>query len=118
MKPLVTIICAIAFTTLVASAQTPSTTTTATNAQSQGPDATTATEGVGTISEFIPGATLVLSSGTGESVHYKLAKNVTYINAKGKEIKAERIRKDRKVRVHYVKEGNDMVVDKVTVVRD
>jgi hypothetical protein len=122
MKPLVTIICAIAFTTLVASAQTPSTTTTATNAQSQGPDATTTTttttEGVGTISEFIPGATLVLSSGTGESVHYKLAKNVTYINAKGKEIKAERIRKDRKVRVHYVKEGNDMVVDKVTVVRD
>ena len=60
----------------------------------------------------------MLSAGTGEPVHYKLAKSVTYINAKGKEIKAERIRKDRKVRVHYTKEGNDMVVDKVTIVRD
>jgi hypothetical protein len=73
---------------------------------------------VGTISEFTPGSTIVLSTGTGEPVHYKLGKNVTYINGKGKEIKAERIRKDRKVRVHYTKDGSDMVVDKVTIVRD
>jgi ABC-type transport system substrate-binding protein len=120
MKSLFTIICALALTAMAASAQTSSTTTT-TTAQSQGTEATTTTsttESVGTISEFTPGATLVLSTGTGEPVHYKLGKTVTYINAKGKEIKAERIRKDRKVRVHYVKEGNDMVVDKVTVVRD
>jgi hypothetical protein len=59
-----------------------------------------------------------LSSGTGEPVHYKLGKEVTYVNAKGKVISADRIRKDRKVRVHYAKEGNDMVVDKVTIVKD
>ena len=40
------------------------------------------------------------------------------MNANGKVINASKIRKDRKVRVHYVKEGNDMLVDKVTVVKD
>src|ERR1700730_3975157 len=122
MKLLLTIICAISLSTIVAKAQPSPGTTTTTTATSQAtaaaPTTTSTNESVGTITEFTPGMTLVLNTGTGEPVHYKLAKNVTYINAKGKEIKAERIRKDRKVRVHYVKEGNDMVVDKVTVVRD
>ena len=116
MKLLFTFICAIALSTIVASAQTSSTSTTTTTS---GATTTTATtESVGTVTDFTPGATIILSSGTGEPVHYKLGKSVTYINAKGKEIKADRIRKDRKVRVHYVKDGNDMVVDKVTVVKD
>ena len=122
MKLLLTIICAISLSTIVAKAQPSPGTTATTTATSQATAAatttTSTTESVGTITEFTPGMTLVLNTGTGEPVHYKLAKNVTYINAKGKEVKAERIRKDRKVRVHYVKEGNDMVVDKVTVVRD
>jgi hypothetical protein len=124
MKSLLTIICAVGVAFVSANAQTSSTTSTTTTtnpAQAQGPDATTSTssnESVGTISEFTPGATIVLNTGSGEPVRYKLGKTVTYINGKGKEIKADRIRKDRKVRVHYVKEGTDMVVDKVTVVRD
>src|SRR5689334_22450082 len=109
MKPLLTIICTVAFGAITATAQTSSTTTTTTQ---QGAATTSTTESVGTISEFTPGSTIVLNTGTGEPVHYKLGKTVTYINGKGKEIKAERIRKDRKVRVHYTKEGNDMVVDK------
>ena len=118
MKSLLTIICALALTVL-ANGQTSSTsTTTTTGSQGSNATTTTTTENVGTISEFTPGSTLVLSSGTGEPVHYKLSKTVTYINGKGKEIKADRIRKDRKVRVHYIKEGDDMVVDKVTIVRD
>jgi hypothetical protein len=118
MKTFLTIICAISIAAIAANAQTSSTTTTSSTQGTQATTTTATTENVGTITEFTPGASLVLSSGTGEPVHYKLAKNVTYINAKGKEIKAERIRKDRKVRVHYTKEGDDMVVDKVTVVRD
>jgi hypothetical protein len=115
MKSLLTLVCASALLLAVATAQTSSTTTTTTQGSQT---STTTTESVGTISEFTPGATLVLSSGTGEPVHYKLGKSVTYINAKGKVINAERIKKDRKVRVHYAKEGNDLVVDKVTVVKD
>ena len=118
MKLLLTFVCTVALSTIVASAQTSSTTTSTTTSQGAATTTTSTTENVGTISEFTPGTTLVLSSGTGEPVHYKLAKSVTYINAKGKEIKAEKIRKDRKVRVHYTKDGNDMVVDKITVVKD
>jgi len=118
MKLVLTIISAVALTAIAANAQTSSTTTTTTQQGTSASTTTSMTESVGTISEFTPGSTLVLNTGSGEPVHYKLGKTVTYINAKGKEIKAERIRKDRKVRVHYVKEGNDMVVDKVTIVRD
>lgn len=107
MKTLLGIICATALALTVAQAQpSPAQTT------------TTTTENVGTITEFVPGSTIVLSTGTGEPVHYKFAKSVTYVNARGKEINASRIKKDRKVRVHYVKEGNDMLVDKITIVKD
>ena len=79
---------------------------------------TSTTESTGTVTEFTPGGTIVLNTGAGQPVQYKVGKTVTYLNARGKVIPATKIRKDRKVRVHYVKEGNDMVVDKVTVVRD
>ena len=123
MKSLLTIICALLVTGIAVSAQTSpaSTTTTTTATQTQAADTTTTattTENVGVISEFTPGSVIVIKSESGEPVRYKLGNTVTYINGKGKEIKADRIRKDRKVRVHYVKNGNDMVVDKVTIVRD
>jgi hypothetical protein len=50
-------------------------------------------------------------------VDIEKSKNINFIKDKAKEVKAERIRKYSKVRVHYVKEGNDMVVDKVTIVK-
>jgi len=109
MKIFLGIICATALSITIAQSQTSTSETTTT---------TTTTENTGVITEFTPGATIVLSTGTGEPVHYKFSKTVTYVNARGKEIGASKIRKDRKVRVHYVKEGNDMVVDKVTVVKD
>ena len=112
MKLFLGITCATALLIAAANAQTSSTTTT-TTAQS-----TTITESVGTITDFTPGVTIVLSSGTGEPVTYKFGKTITYVNGNGKVINASKIRKDRKVRVHYVKEGNDMLVDKVTVVKD
>ena len=42
------------------------------------------------------------------------------MTADGKVIEVSKIRKDSKVRVHYLKDGDDMVVDKVIVtdVRD
>jgi len=109
MKIFLAIICATALSIAIAQSQTSTRETTTT---------TTTTENTGVITEFTPGATIVLSTGTGEPVHYKFSKDVTYVNAKGKEITASKIRKDRKVRVHYIKDGNDMVVDKVTVVKD
>ena len=45
----------------------------------------------------------------------RFGKKVTYVTSDGKTIESSRIKKDSKVRVHYIKEGNDMLVDKVIV---
>ena len=122
MKTFFGIICAAAFSVALALAEpspapATSTTTTATTSTTAA-TTTTTTESTGVITEFTPGATIVLSTGTGEPLRFKFGNNVTYMNAHGKVINASKIKKDRKVRVHYIKEGNDMIVDKVTVVKD
>jgi uncharacterized membrane protein len=104
-------ICAIALSVVTAHAQTSTSSTTTTTAG--GETTTTTTENNGTVTEFVPGTSMVLSSGAGEPVHYKFSKTVTYVTSDGKVIEASRIRKSSKVRVHYIKDGNDMVVDKV-----
>jgi hypothetical protein len=101
----------------VAFAQTStSSTTVGTNGATQ--TTTTTTESNGTVTEFTPGQTLVLKTEASEPVHYKFGKTVTYVTSDGKVIEASQIRRDSKVRVHYLKEGDDMVVDKVIVTRD
>jgi ABC-type transport system substrate-binding protein len=107
-------ICATALLMAVAQAQTStSSTTTTTGAGSE--TSTTRTETYGTVTDFSPGASLVLSTGSGEAVQYRFSKTVTYVTPDGKVIDASRIKKNSKVRVHYIKEGNDMLVDKVIV---
>ena len=79
---------------------------------------TTTTESTGTVTEFTPGQALILKTEAGEPMRYKFGKTVTYVTSDGRVIEASKIRKDSKVRVHYLKEGDDMVVDKVIVTRD
>jgi hypothetical protein len=79
---------------------------------------TTTTESAGTVTEYTPGQALILKTEAGEPVRYKFHKKVTYMTSDGKVIEASKIRKDSKVRVHYLKDGDDMVVDKVIVTQD
>jgi len=107
-------ICATALLMAVAQAQTStSSTTSTTGAGSE--TTTTTTETYGTVTDFSPGASLVLSTGSGEPVQYRFSKTVIYVTPDGKVIDASKIKKNSKVRVHYIKEGNDMLVDKVIV---
>ena len=76
---------------------------------------TTTTESTGTVTEFTPGQEFVLKTEAAEPVRYKFAKNVTYVTSDGRVIEASKVRKDSKVHVHYIKSGDDMLVDKVTV---
>ena len=115
MKLLLSLVSATALLVAVAYGQTSSTTTTTTGGTTTADTTTTTTESVGTVTEFSPGASLVLSTGAGEPVHYRFSKSVTYVTPEGKVIEASKIRKNSKVRVHYIKEGNDMLVDKVIV---
>src|ERR1700747_3710397 len=82
---------------------------------------TTTTEGTGTITEFSPGSTIVLKETAGPKT-YHFGKKVVYVTRSGKPIDETavrtRVRVAAPVRVHYVNEGDNMVVDRVVLDED
>jgi len=83
--------------------------------------ATTTTGGGGTIIEFAPGSSVVLKEGAATK-HYRFGTHVTYVTRSGKELDEaavrERIKIGAPVHVHYVGEGDNMVVDRVILDED
>jgi hypothetical protein len=112
IKAIVSIAFATALMGSMAFAQTSSTSTTATtgtNGATETTTTTTTTESTGTVTEFTPGHHLLLrTEAAAQPVQYKFDKTVTYVTSDGKVIEASKIRKDSKVRVHYIKNGDDM----------
>jgi hypothetical protein len=82
---------------------------------------TTTTEGSGTITEFAPGSTIVLKESAGPR-HYRFGKKVVYVTKSGKELDEAtvrtRVRVGVPVRVHYVGEGDNMLVDRIVLDED
>lgn len=116
MKSLVSIAFASALLGGLAFAQTStSSTTVATQPNGVRETTTTTTESTGTITDFTPGQSIFLKTEAEQPVRYKFGKTVTYVTSDGKVIEASKIKKDSKVHVHYIKEGDDMLVDKVIV---
>ena len=118
-------IVSVAFATVligsVAYGQTSSSSTTvATGTNGATETTTTTTENTGVVTEFTPGTALFLKTEAAQPVRYKFGKTVTYVTSDGRVIEASKIKKDSKVHVHYIKQGDDMLVDKVIVteVRD
>jgi hypothetical protein len=72
-------------------------------------------ESIGKITDYTPDSALVLDTGSGEPVHYKFAKRVTYVDKDGTTIQAPALTKNLRVKVHYIKQGGDLIVDKVTL---
>ena len=72
-------------------------------------------ESTGTITEYTPDSSLVLDTGSGEPVHFVFGRNVTYVGADGQAVQASGLRKNLRVRVHYLVVGGDKVIDKVTL---
>ena len=110
---------AIALMGLVAYGQTSSTSTTtvATGTNGATETTTTTTESTGTVTEYTPGEMIVVKTEAVEPVRYKFSKQVTYVTSDGRVIEPSQIRKDSKVQVHYIKNGDDMLVDKVIVTK-
>jgi hypothetical protein len=79
---------------------------------------TTTTDADGTITEYTPGNAIVLKETSGP-VRYRFGKTVSYVTRSGRTLDEEAVRTRIKVgvpiRVHYVKTGPDMVVDRVIV---
>src|ERR1700730_8497748 len=119
IKAIVSVVFATALIGSVAFAQTSSTSTTATTGTNGVTETTTTTtESTGVVTEFTLGHQLFLKTVADQPVRYKFGKTVTYVTSDGRVIEASKIKKDSKVRVHYVKQGDDMLVDKVIVTRD
>jgi hypothetical protein len=82
---------------------------------------TTTTEGTGTITEFTPGSRIVLKETTGPRP-YHFGKKVVYVTRSGKELDEATVRTRIKVgapvRVHYVGEGDNVMVDRVMLDED
>src|SRR6266702_2670170 len=76
---------------------------------------TTITEGSGTITTFTPGTSIVLRESTGPRT-YRFGKTVVYVTKGGKTLDEEMVRTRIKVgvpvRVHYVGEGDAILVDR------
>ena len=117
IKSIVSIAFATALMGSLAFAQT-STSSTTVATQPNGTTTTTTTETTGTVTEFTPGRHLFLKTDADQPIRYKFGKTVTYVTSDGKVIEASQIRKDSKVRVHYMKDGDNMLVDKVIVIQD
>src|SRR3982074_1641499 len=82
---------------------------------------TTTTEGSGTITEFSPGSTIVLKETSGPR-HYRFGKRGVYVTKSGKELDEAtvktRVRVGVPVHVHYVGEGDNVMVDRVILDED
>jgi len=88
---------------------------------SQTTTTTTTTEGSGTITTFTPGTSIVLKETSGPRT-YRFGKTVTYVTRSGKVLDEDMIRTRIKVgvpvRVHYLGEGDAMLVDRVILDED
>lgn len=79
---------------------------------------TTTTTGAGTISEFSPGQTIVLRSTTNASpVTYATSTSTVYVDETGAPVAVEKIAPGVPVTVHYAREGDRMIANRVVVTR-
>ncbi len=110
--------CALALST--AFAQESSTTTT--TAGSTGVSATTSTtslNGSGTITAYTPGSDFISfrSETSTEPVKYYYTKSTTIVDPEGKTVEWTMLKPDMPVTYTYVKEGDRMVITKVTLTK-
>src|SRR4051812_43642353 len=116
MRKLLALIC-LAF---VAYAQAQTSTTSSTTTSSPGTTSDTTTTSStsntsGTVTDYTPGAAIAIDPGTGQPVHFIIGKTVEIMTPDGKVIKAADVKKNAKVRVHLVADGDRTVVDQIIV---
>jgi hypothetical protein len=73
------------------------------------------TDSSGTVTDYTPGAAIVIDPGTGKPVHFIIGKKVQVIGPDGKVIADTDVKNNAKVQLHLVQEGDRTVVDKINV---
>jgi hypothetical protein len=107
---------ALAFSTAFAQTTTKETTTTA-GGVSATTTSTSTLDGTGTITTYTPGTEYIQmrTTSSAEPVRYYYSKNTTVVDSTGAAVDMSLLRSDLPVRYSYVKEGDRMVISKITV---
>lgn len=110
--------CALALSTAFAQ-ETSTTTTTAGSTGVSASTSTTTLNGTGTISAYTPGSDYISfrSETSAAPVKYYYTKSTTLVDPEGKTVEWSLLKPDMPVTYTYVKEGDRMVITKVTLTK-
>jgi hypothetical protein len=117
MKQLLAVICGAILIVAYAQAQTTTYSSPATSSPATTSMTTTGstTSSSGTVTEYTPGAAITLDPGTGKPVRFTIGQNVQVIGPDGKALANTDVKKNARVQLHLVQEGERTVVDKINV---
>ncbi len=109
--------CAVALST--AFAQDTSTTTTTTGATGVSTTSTSTLNGSGTIATYTPGSDYIMfrTEANPEPVRYYYSKSTTVVDPEGRTVEWSALRPDMPVTYTYAKEGDRLVITKMTLTR-
>jgi hypothetical protein len=124
MKTLFVLICVATLSVAYAQTQTNTNSSTATSKPSTSSMTTDAsnttatsstTDNSGTVTDYTPGAAITLDPGTGKPVHFVIGDKVQVLGPDGKILANTDLKKNAKVRLHLVQQGERTVVDQINV---
>jgi hypothetical protein len=110
--------CAVALGTALAQENTTTTTTAGTTGVSTS-TSTSTLDGTGTITTYTPGSNYIAlrTEASTEPVKYYYTQSTTIVDPEGKTVEWSTLRPDMPVRYTYVKEGDRMVISKITLTK-
>ncbi len=114
--------CALALSTAFAQGEGAPTTTTTTTAGSTGVSSSTTTSttnGTGTITAYAPGSDYITlrTEASAEPVKYYYTKSTTLMDPEGRTVEWSMLRPDMPITYTYTREGDRMVITKVTLTK-
>ena len=117
MKQLLALICGAILIVAYAQAQTSTTSSPATSSPATTSTTTTssAANSSGTVTDYTPGSAITLDPGTGKPVRFVIGQKVQVLGPDGKVMADADVKKNSRVQLHLVQEGNRTVVDKINV---
>ena len=100
-------------------AQTSATTTTTTNPAVTSSSSTSTVDGSGTITTYTPGSDYISfrTETSSAPVKYYYTKSTTIVDPEGKTVEWSMLKPDMPVKYTYVKEGDRMVINKITLTK-
>jgi hypothetical protein len=113
MKQLLALICSAMFVVAYAQAQTSTTSSTTTQPATTSNTSNAATSGM--VTDYTPGAAITLDPGTGKPVHFVIGDKVQVIGPDGKVLANTDVKKNAKVHVRLIQDGDRTVVDQINV---